>query len=154
MPNTLQEFFATAATRAAADLEAALLRLPEDKRNVSPMGDARTPADLVAEVAILNGTTADLLTSRHFPENYDFAAFGQAKKDLAQDGEKLKSMLTENTARVTEVIRAIPDEDLGIEITMPWGPMTLTQIASYPYWNASYHEGQINYVASMYGCLD
>jgi hypothetical protein len=154
MPNTVQEFLATAAEKTVADLEAALLRLPEDKRNVSPMGDARTPADLVAEVAILNGTTAELLKNRHFPENYDFAAFGQDKKDLAQDWDQMKSLLYANTARVAEAIRAVPDEDLGIEVAMPWGPMTLRQIAAYPFWNMSYHEGQINYVASMYGCLD
>ncbi len=31
--------------------------------------------------------------------------------------------------------------------------MTVAQIASYPYWNMCYHEGQINYIASMLGCL-
>jgi hypothetical protein len=31
--------------------------------------------------------------------------------------------------------------------------MTLANIIAYPYWNMSYHEGQVNYIASMLGCL-
>jgi hypothetical protein len=36
---------------------------------------------------------------------------------------------------------------------MPWGPMTVSQILGYPFWNMCYHEGQINYIASMLGTL-
>ena len=31
--------------------------------------------------------------------------------------------------------------------------MTLAQVIAYPHWNMSYHEGQINYIASMLGLL-
>jgi hypothetical protein len=55
--------------------------------------------------------------------------------------------------KVVETIGKTHDSDLGIEIEMPCGAMTLEQIVSYPYWNMCYHEGQINYIASMLGCL-
>jgi len=42
----------------------------------------------------------------------------------------------------------------NVEVQMPWGMMTLAQIISYPYWDMSYHEGQINYLASMLVCLN
>jgi hypothetical protein len=54
---------------------------------------------------------------------------------------------------VVEAIRNLTDEDMRSELQMPWGPMSLEQIAAYPYWNAKYHEGQINFIASILGCL-
>lgn len=153
MPHTLQDFLVTATQKAAGDLAAALLRLPEDQRNVSPMGQARTPLDLVAECAVLNGTTADMIDTRQFPTDFDPAAFEQKKVGLSQDWEALRSLLEVNTERAITAIRTIHDEDLASEIAMPWGAVTLAQLAAYPYWNMSYHEGQINYVASMLGCL-
>ncbi len=153
MPNTLQQYLTTATHKAADDLEAALLRLPEERRGWSPMDKARSALDQAAECAILNGSTAQLIQTRVFPANYDFAAFFQAKEELARDWNAVQALLHENTAKAVAAIGAVSDEDLAIEIQMPWGPMTLAQIMSYPFWNMSYHEGQINYIASMLGCL-
>jgi hypothetical protein len=153
MSNKLQNFLANAAIKAASDLEVALMRLPEDKRDWSAQGDARSALDLVAECAILNGSTVDLIKTRQFPPDYDMASYMTEKAELAKDWEALQSLLHQNTARVVAAIRAVPEEDLEAEVTMPWGPMTLEQVISYPHWNMSYHEGQINYIASMLGLL-
>lgn len=153
MPNSLQQFLAEATQTAAKDLETALFRLPEDKRNWSSMGDARSAMDMVAECAILSDPT-EIVTSRSFPSNFDFGAFGQQKTELAKDWNAVKALLTRNVENAVATIRSIPEEDLGIEIDMPWGKMTIAQIISYPYWNMSYHEAQINYIASMLGCLE
>jgi uncharacterized damage-inducible protein DinB len=152
--STLQTFLATAIAKATADLETALLRLPEEKRNWSAGGDARSALDMVAEIAILNGTVADTIQTRKGMTDFDYAAYTREKAALCEDWPALKKMLDDNTARVVEVIRVVPDDDLDIEVQMPWGAMmTLSQIISYPYWNACYHEGQINFIASMLGCL-
>ena len=148
----LQTFLINAIPKATQDLETALMRLPEEKRLWNAGGDARSALDMVAEIAILNGTTADTLQNRGFGD-FDWAAYAHKKAELAQDWPALKSLLDANTARVVEVIRALPDEALSVEVQMPWGAMTLAQLASYPYWNACYHEGQINFIASMLGCL-
>ena len=153
MPNTVQEFLADATLKAATDLEAAVLRLPADKRGWSPMGEARTALDQVAECAMLNGGLADLLHTRTM-EGFDFAEYERAKTALAQDSDAAVSALRENTAKAAGAIRAVPDADLGIEISLPWAPMTLRQIIAFPSWNMAYHEGQINYLASMLGCLE
>jgi len=153
MSITLQAFFADAARQAAADLEAALLRLPEDKRNWSPAEKARTALDQAAECAMLNGYTVDLIQTRKWPADYSFDAFFREKAELARDWNAVKVLLNQNTAKAAEAIRAVPDEDLGIQIQMPWGLMPLSKIIAYPYWNMSYHEGQINYIASILGCL-
>lgn len=153
MSHILQEFFAASTQVAAADLEKALLRLPEEKRGWSPSEKARTSLDQVAECAMLNGSTAAIIQSRNWPANYDFAEFFQTKTELAQDWNAVKALLDENTAKLAATIRAVPDEDLSVEVKMPWGPMTLAKIIAYGYWNMTYHEGQINYIASMLGCL-
>lgn len=147
---TLQDFFADSTAKAAADLEKAFLRLPQDKRITNCGGDSRTPIDQVAECAILNGTTAGILATQSFPADFDFAGFEQAKKDLAQDWEGLKALFDENTSLAAAAIRAVPDEALDAEIAMPWGPMKISQIIAYPYWNMTYHEGQINYIAAVH----
>jgi uncharacterized damage-inducible protein DinB len=153
MPTTMQQFLATATQKAAADLETAFLRIPEDKRSWSPMGQARTALNQMAECALLNGGTAELIQTRVFPADFDMAAFGKSLEELAQDWSAVQAMLHANTPKVAAAIQAVDDADLEITIQMPWGPMTLGQIIAYPYWNMSYHEAQINYIASMLGCL-
>ena len=153
MPNTLQAFLAGATQKAADDLIAALNRLPDDKRNWNPMGEARTALDMVAECAILNGETAQLIQTRKFNEGFDLADLARQKAELAQDQDALLALLKENTGKVIAALRACPESDLGEQVSMPFGPLTFAQIISYPYWNMSYHEGQINYIASMLGCL-
>jgi hypothetical protein len=154
MSHTLQEFLSAAIPKAAEDLEAAMLRLPEDKRGWSPMGKARTALDQAAECAILNGHTVELIKTKTWSMGGDFSEYEKEKAELSKDWSAVQALLHENTAKVAEAVRSVPDEDLGIEITMPWGPMTIAKVIAYPFWNMCYHEGQINYIASMLGCLD
>jgi hypothetical protein len=153
MPQSVQQFLADSAKQAAEDLIAALDRIPEDKRAWSAMGDARTALDQVAECALLNGTSAEVIVGRAWPENFDYAAYTQEKTKLAQDLGAVKSLLEENAAKVVAAILTLSDDELGMKIQTQFGSMSWTQIASYPYWNMSYHQGQINYIAAMLGCL-
>ncbi len=151
MSKHLQEFLSRATRKASADLEASLLRLPENKRDWSPMGSARTALDMVAECAILNGGTVDLIQTRVFPAGFDLAAFHQARTELARAESALLPRLHENAEKVIAALNAVAEEDLNVEVPMPWGAMTLAGVMAYPFWNMSYHEGQINYIASMLG---
>ena len=153
MAGSLQTFLAKAVQSAAKDLETALFRVPEDKRNWSSMGDARSAIDMVAECAMLCDPT-EIVTSRSFPSTFNFEEYKRNKEELAKDWNAVKSLLDVNVAKAAAFILTVPDEDLNIEIAFPWGNMTVAQVLSYPYWNMSYHEGQINYIASMLGCLE
>jgi uncharacterized damage-inducible protein DinB len=153
MPNTLQGFLATATQKAADDLTEALLRIPEDKRAWSPEDKGRSAIDQVAECALLCGYTADLLQSRVWTMN-DMSIYTQEKDEAVKDGDKLNALLQSNTKRVVAAIRAVPDADLTDEIQMPWTKQTIAEIIAYSYWNMSYHQGQINYIASLLGCLN
>jgi uncharacterized damage-inducible protein DinB len=153
MSNTLQEFLAVATQKASVELVAALQRLPEDKRDWSPAETARTAFDQVAECAILNGYTANLIQTRVWPSNgYD--EFLKAKTELLSQGwEALHALLQENTLKAIAAIRTTPDDVLQTEIELPFAKATLAEILAYPYWNMSYHQGQINYIASILGSL-
>ena len=154
MSNTLQGFLAAATKKASADLAAALLRVPEDKRAWSPQGNARTALDQVAECAFLNGYTADLIQTRQWPTG-GFDAYLRAKDEIvAQGWDHIHALLEANTDRVIAVLRAVPETALNDGIAMPWGTQTMAEIIAYPYWNMTYHEGQINYIASMLGRLE
>jgi uncharacterized damage-inducible protein DinB len=139
--------------KAAEDLLGALDNILPDKRDWSPGGTARTAHDQVAEVAILNGSTAELLKTKKFESNFDFEQFAKSKVELAKDPHGMKRMLDENTAKVIKAIQEVPDSELSVVVEMPWGPMTISQIMGYPFWNMCYHEGQINYIASILGTL-
>jgi len=153
MPNTLQEFLTASTQKAAEELIAAFLRIPQDRRAWSPEQTARTALDQMAECALLNGATADLIRTRIWPES-SFEDYLRAKAALsALDWEKVHARLQENTRNVIAAIGAVPDEALNAEVAMPWGKQTLAEIVAYPYWNMTYHQGQINYIASLLGCL-
>ena len=149
----LQTFLSTSIPRAAADLETALLRLPDDKRNWSAGSQARSAIHMVAEVALLNGDTAAMIETRQGMANSALDELSQRIAELTGDWPALQTLLHHNSARVAAVVGALSDEDFAAEIAMPWGAMMMAQMASYPYWNACYHEGQINFIASMLGCL-
>lgn len=149
MPITQQDFLASSTEQGAKNLFAALLALPEEKRGWSPAGTARTALDLVAECALNNGYTADMIENRAWgaPAHEEYMII--QRKTAAGDLTDLQELLEANTQRVAAVIQATPDEDMGVEIDTPYGIMTIAQSIAYPYWNMSYHEGQINYIASM-----
>ena len=153
MSGSLQRFLMNVTPKAAQELEEAFLRIPEDKRDWCPMGQARTPIDIMAECAILSDPT-EIVTTRSFPASFNFADYSKAKAELANDWEAVRSLLHENVAKAVATIESVPDEDLRIEIAFPWGATPIGGVISYPYWNLSYHQGQLNYIASMLGTLE
>lgn len=154
MSHTLADFLVAATQKAADDLVEAFLRIPEDKRNWQPEGKARSAADQVAECALLGGYTADLIRTRKWNDGVMGVYMTEKDKLVASGSDALNSLLQDNTKRVIEAIRSVPESDLATEIQMPWSKQTLAEVTAYPYWNMSYHQGQINYIASMLGCLD
>jgi hypothetical protein len=152
MPLSVQQFLADSTRKASADLVTALLRVPEDKRDWSPMGDARTALDQVAECALMNDSTVGMLKSHQFPD-FNMDDYAKARAALIADWPALESLLKESTEKVAAALLEVPDADFDIEIPMPWGPITVLGVMAYPHWNMTYHEAQINYVASLLGAL-
>jgi hypothetical protein len=130
MSGVLQNFLAESAQKTAGDLKEALHRIPADKRNWAPAETSRSALDQLAECAILNGQAVEMLHSRQWPTDFDMDDYMREKAELARDENAAIALLDENTAKVCEAIRALPDEDLNLEIQMPWKPMKLSEIHS------------------------
>lgn len=150
--STLQTFLADSTKKAADDLLAAFDRIPADKQSWSPMGDARTALDQLAECALLTGVTAQTVESRKWLDDI-VNSYPQDKQKLLETPEKIKPLLQANTQRMAAAVGAVTDQELAQSVSTAFGEMTWSQIVTYPYWNMSYHQGQINYIASMLGCL-
>ncbi|MBC8135631.1 MAG: DinB family protein [Fibrella sp.] len=149
MSITQQDFLASSTEQGAKNLLAALLALPEEKRGWRPAETARPALDLVAECALNNGYTATMIRNRTWgaPPHDEYMAI--RSKVAAESLSELQELLEANTQRVIAAIQATPDDAMDVEIDTPYGIMTIAQSIGYPYWNMSYHEGQINYIASM-----
>jgi len=153
MSQSIQQFLADSTKQAADELLAALKRVPEDKRAWSPMGDARTALDQVAECALLNGWTADVIRDRAWPQTMDMEGYVREKARIAQNPQEIEALLEGSAAKAIEAILGLSNEELGASVETSFGSRTWLQMATYPYWNMSYHQGQVNYIASMLGCL-
>jgi hypothetical protein len=151
MSNILQEFLAAMTQTNKNDLVAAFLHLPEDKRNWSPSEKSRSSADLIAECALNNGVTAEMIKARKWPA-HDQEAYMKEKAELANgDWNTLHELLDTNTDAVIATIKVVPDSELSDPIQTPYGGGPLSGICAYPYWNMSYHLGQINYIHTILG---
>ncbi|MDX1933988.1 MAG: DinB family protein [Capsulimonadales bacterium] len=148
MSLTVQNYLADAAEKAAVDLLAAYHRLPEDKRNWAPSEKTRSAANQVAECAIINGGLVGMLESKTVPADA-MAKFPAAIGAMLADLSQLEPALKENTAQLAAKIRTLSDEELAVVIQMPWGPRTVLELISLPFWNMSYHEGQINLLSML-----
>jgi len=149
MSASMQEFLVLSTQKAAEDVQAALLNLPEDKRGWKPTDKARSALDQLAEIALLTGYTADLIATGKWTLGDDFSSYVREKDALSQDWPGIQALLKTNVAKMVSALQGVPDTELETSIDMPWGPMKMAQIMAYPYWNMSYHEGQINYIGSM-----
>jgi uncharacterized damage-inducible protein DinB len=148
MLTPLHQFLTTATQKAAEQLEAAFLQLPEDKRHWSPGGAARSAIDMMAECALMNDLT-NLIATRALPKDFDYAKYRQMNTELAGDWDTLRAKLHENTALGIAALQTVPASELADTVEMPWATYTLAEIMAYPYWNMSYHEGQINAIAAQ-----
>ena len=139
MSYSLQEFLAASTIQAAADLEEALLRLPEDKRHWKPSEQARSASEQVAECAIMNERVIAMIRLHDFPADYASVVYRQEIAALCSDWPTLQSLLHESAAKVAAVIESVPEEDAKAESDSMY----------YPAWNMTYHIAQINYIASI-----
>ena len=127
-----------------------LKAIPEDKQSECPGGCARTPLSLVVECAYLNGMIADYLQTgemnRMPPDQREahFASFDTQEKALAY--------LEQETQRYIAVVETLDESTLGEVSDQPLGrPMSRFAVAELPSIHMMYHDGQLNYIQTLYG---
>ncbi len=123
--------------------------IPEDKLTSSPGGCARNPLDFTAECAGFNRLVAALLRGEQAAYDSD----SHAKTAAAITSfEIAKAELEASVEALAQTVESLSDEALGEAVTTPWGMETtrfgLAEIASE---HITYHDGQLNYIQSLYG---
>ena len=155
MSNELQNFLAEGVVKAAADLEAAFARIPADKREWAPADTSRSALDQMAECAILNTYSAKTIQTRTWDADGGMEGYFKAKAEAVEKGwGYIEPLFKESVQKVSAALKDFPTDALHDPIETTFGTMKMTQILGYPYWNTIYHEGQINYIASILGTLD
>lgn len=145
---TVQEFIATGTEKATADLLKAFEHTTPEKRGWEPEG-ARSARNVVAECAIMADGVAGIVKEGKVPD-FDMAKFYADMAALDTD-EKATAALKAGTEKLVGVIKAIPDNKLDTLIESPWGSYSTAAWAAHAITHNSYHEGQVNYIQTLYG---
>ena len=147
MPLTIQHYIASATEKKTQDLIDAAQNVAGAKQTWKPLDQGRSAVDQIAECALINGASVQVLRDHAWDES--------GSEDFQEAHASLDTMdlavarLRENTAALAAAIRAVPDADLDTTITLPWGESTVADFLLLAYWNMSYHEGQIIYIQTL-----
>ncbi|HLV80236.1 MAG TPA: DinB family protein [Chthonomonadaceae bacterium] len=149
MPQTIQALAAELTHFAAETIMVLVQNTPPDKWDWKPLDNGRTILNQMAECALANQKWADILRRRAWV-SYGEEAWQQAFSEL-NTLDKAAARLQETTANLVEAILALPDEEMDGLVQTPNGPYSLPRCCMHAYWNMVYHEGQINYIQTLYG---
>ncbi len=126
-----------------------LKALDADKCTTHPGEQARSALHIVAECAAVNGMIATLLTTGEFkrlpPEERD------AYLNSFDTQEKAMDLLEQETNRLLAVIETLDVNTLGEMSEAIGRPMTRFAIAELPAMHMMYHDGQLNYIQTLFG---
>jgi hypothetical protein len=120
--------------------------LGDERMKIRPMGKCRNALDQAAECALIAMYCSETIKHGGYSGEFDFNAFQKMKDDLASDWDKLKTVLVKNADDLAAVALTVPDEKLPIKLNLPWGELSYEDVIIYPYWNLSYHTGQVTYI--------
>lgn len=149
MPPTVQSVAAGLTRETAETIIFVAHATPPDKHHWQPLDNGRSIVAQIVECVLANQKWTGILQSRAWvsisEETFDNAL---AEWDTL---EKATTQLRTAANALALAIEAVPDSDMAGEITAPWGPYPLSRCCLHAYWNMVYHEGQINYVQTLYG---
>ncbi|MCB8932689.1 MAG: hypothetical protein M9921_10300 [Fimbriimonadaceae bacterium] len=142
-------------TQGAADhFVHSIKAMPAEKLEWSVNDAGRTAMDQFREIAQSPMWAVPLLKARSFPP-FDPEVMAKAKEERDQwDLATCETRYRENLEALYAEIRALPDDELAIEIVLPFAggiTQSMADIMAYPYWNTVYHLGQINFIQILYG---
>ena len=149
MDTRIQTLVAWRTQRGCENLIASMLAMPEDKRNWKPMGTGRTVNDLLMECILVNLKWAATLRNRAYTRVGSEIA--EPLRGISADSQSLIDHLNQSTAELIDAIRSVRDDELVEMIKTPFGSYSLADCCLIAYWNSVYHEGQINYIQTLYG---
>jgi len=133
-------------TRLVNDFKA----LPDEAKAKSHGGCARTPLSFLVECAALNMFIADILEKgdgKRLTDEEEAALY--KRMDTA---EKALAMLDDSVAKLRAAYDALDENTLGDITDKPFGrPMQKFGPACLPINHMMYHDGQLNFLQTLYG---
>lgn len=140
--------------RAIAGFFAHVDKMPADKVEWKPLDQGRSALNQAQECALCPMWAVDLLNDRKPPEWTEelMAEFGRQMAAL-DSIDKCKAAAQANMEKYKAAVEAFPDADWAETLQLPWDekPFTYMAIAMIPYWNLTYHTGQVCYIQTLYG---
>lgn len=124
--------------------------MPVDKAEWKALELGRSALNQVQECAVIAKMFADTFSNHAIPAMED-DAFGKSMSEL-DTVAKAVAALRANTENLVKAIEAFPAESLEEPVQLPWEqtPNTFAAIMFTNYWNSTYHEGQINFIQTLY----
>ena len=149
---TVNELAVKLTTEANELLVRAVRAMPADKVVWRALDMGRSPLEMVVECGTTNMLMSQILNEMGMPP-YDpeVARRSNASYDTIS---KAIGMLKDGTDALVNAIEIFPVKHLEDSLTLPFGGgmiRTYSEIMVMPYWNMTYHLGQINFVQTLYG---
>lgn len=135
-------------------LEKAVAKMPEDRQTWEPVLDGNTgrnTQDQLCECGLLNAWCAQGLQAGSLPAP-DWDAYN-AQKATLDTPEKALAAFKEGTEALTSALAASSAAILTSTFVNPFSGQETDWVdfVEIMYWNMCYHEGQINYIQTLYG---
>ena len=146
----LKAFLSEIVRRNADRLAADLSHLTSEQLTASPMGVARNPLHFSAECIGFNSLVAGALAGKSsaMPSQEHRDAFFASIDSL----EKAQAGLKRSADEIVTAIEGVDEAKLTAEATAPWGqPMPLYMLVYIAADHMTYHDGQANYIQTLYG---
>ena len=155
---TAKELIAIQIERAVTDLFRSAKAMPEDRLNAKSAESCRSPLELLQECA-QSLKWAPMLLKSDGPPNFDPEAFEKARQERAQwtTIDACEEAARKILAETLDYIENYPESDLDRMIALPFMPdlkLSVAEILASPYWNLTYHLGQINFIQTTYGDME
>lgn len=124
--------------------------LPADKLDWKPTPDSRSALDQLQEVATSCDTFREGLKERKIVWSDEMFGAWMAERAKLTDLDALEKHAREGHARLYEDILNLTEAELDEPFEMPFpGEWTVADVLVYYHYNASYHDGQINYIGTL-----
>ena len=125
--------------------------MPTDKADWKALELGRSALNQVQECAVIAAMFAEVFSKQAIPA-MEGDEFGSAMSAL-DTVQKAVAALRTNTEALVKAIEAFPADSLEKPTHLPWDPTptTFAEIMFTNYWNSTYHEGQINFIQTLYG---
>jgi hypothetical protein len=149
MLELLQTVAAERTRKGAVNLVQLLRVMPPEWLHWKPLDCGRTVIEQAIECILVNRKWA--LTLRQGVYTRVPVETVEQVKTTCQDSSQVSQLLQEAAEELAAAILALPVTQLDEQIHAPFGTYSVADCCLLGYWNMVYHEGQINYIQTLYG---